>query len=78
MIEAGILDGDIVVVEKVPSAQNGDIVVALVEGENATVKRFYKEDGHFRLQPENPTMDPIIVDQVDILGQVIACLRFYN
>ena len=64
--------------KKVPSAQNGDIVVALVEGENATVKRFYKEDGHFRLQPENSTMEPIIVDQVDILGQVIACLRFYN
>ena len=78
MIDAGILDGDIVVVEKVPSAQNGDIVVALVEGENATVKRFYKEDGHYRLQPENPTMEPIIVDQVEILGQVVACLRFYN
>ena len=61
MINAGILDGDIVVVRRTPTAENGDIVVALVEDE-ATVKRFYKEKGHFRLQPENDEMEPIIVD----------------
>lgn len=60
MIEAGIMDGDYVVVRKQPTAYNGDIVVAMVE-DDATVKRFYRENGHFRLQPENPTMEPIIV-----------------
>lgn len=76
MINAGILDGDIVIVEQTPAARNGEIVVALI-GEEATVKRFYKEAGHFRLQPENDTMDPIIVNEVAILGKVVASLRYY-
>ena len=77
MINAGILDGDIVVVRRTPTAENGDIVVALVEDE-ATVKRFYKEKGHFRLQPENDEMEPIIVDSVSILGRVISLIREYE
>ena len=77
MIEAGILDGDIVVVEKTDSAENGQIVVALIEDE-ATVKTFYKEHGHFRLQPENSALQPIIVDQVQILGRVISSVRYYK
>lgn len=77
MINAAILDGDIVIVEQTPSAENGDIVVALVENESATVKRFFKENGHFRLQPENDTMDPIILDEVAILGKVVAVMRYY-
>lgn len=77
MIEAGIFDGDIIIVRKEAVAENGEIVVALVEDE-ATVKTFYKENGHFRLQPENSSMDPIIVDEVFILGKVIAVFRFYN
>ena len=76
MINAGILDGDIVFVEKTPVARNGDIVVALLENE-ATVKTFYKENGHFRLQPENDTMDPIFCEEVIILGKVISLLRYY-
>lgn len=76
MINAAILDGDIVIVEQIPVANNGEIVVAMVENESATVKRFYKEDGHFRLQPENDNMDPIIVDEVRILGRVVAVLRY--
>lgn len=76
MINAGILDGDIVIVEKTPVAENGEIVVALIEDE-ATVKTFYKENGHFRLQPENDTMDPIIVDEVIILGKVKALTRYF-
>ncbi len=76
MIGVGIMDGDVIVVRKQSAAENGDIVVALV-GEEATVKTFYKENGHFRLQPENPTMEPIIVDEVIILGQVISSFRFY-
>lgn len=76
MIEAGILDGDIVVVKKEPTADNGQIVVALTE-EGATVKTFYKEEGHFRLQPENPSMEPIIVDEVYILGRVVSVIRYY-
>ena len=74
MIETGILAGDNVLVRKQPQAQNGDIVVALIEDE-ATVKRFYKEHGHIRLQPENRFMDPIIVDNVQILGKVIGLVR---
>lgn len=74
MINAGILDGDIVIVEKTPVAENGEIVVALIEDE-ATVKTFYKENGHFRLQPENDTMEPIIVNEVAILGKVKALYR---
>ncbi len=76
MINAGILDGDIVVVEQTPVADNGDIVVALI-GEEATVKRFYKEKGHFRLQPENDKYDPIIVDECAILGKIKTLLRSY-
>ncbi len=74
MINAGILDGDVVIVQKTPVAQNGEIVVALV-GDEATVKRFYKEDGHYRLQPENDAFEPIIVQEVSILGKVISLLR---
>lgn len=76
MINAGILDGDIVIVHKTSTASNGEIVVALIEDE-ATVKRFYKENGHFRLQPENETFEPIIVDNVTILGKVISLVRNY-
>ncbi|MBR1591464.1 MAG: transcriptional repressor LexA [Ruminococcus sp.] len=77
MINAGILDGDIVIVEHVSYAENGDIVVAFINGEDATVKRFYKENGHYRLQPENDTMKPIILDSVDILGRVVGLKRYY-
>ena len=76
MINAAILDGDIVVVEKCSSAYNGEIVAALVNGEEATVKTFYKENGHYRLQPENDTMDPIIVDNCEIIGRVVAVMRY--
>ncbi len=76
MINAGILNGDIVIVERTPTARNGEIVVAMI-GEEATVKRFYKEDGHFRLQPENDTFEPIITNEVIILGKVIASYRYY-
>ncbi len=76
MIEIGMLNGDIVIVEKREYADNGDIVVALVEDE-ATVKRFFKEDGRYRLQPENSGMEPIIVDEVTILGKVVALARYY-
>ena len=75
MINAGILDGDFVLVEKKSTAENGDMVVALVE-DGATVKRFYKEEGVYRLQPENDYMDPIIVQEVSILGKVIGVFRF--
>ncbi len=75
MINAAILDGDYIIVQQQPSADNGDIVAALVDGEDATVKTFYKEKGHFRLQPENDTMKPIIVDEVSILGKVIGVFR---
>ncbi len=74
MINAGILDGDIIFVEKTPVATNGEIVVALLENE-ATVKRFYKENGHFRLQPENDEYEPIIADELIILGKVVALYR---
>ena len=77
MINAGILDGDVIVARRTTTAYNGEIVVALIEDE-ATVKRFFKENGHYRLQPENDTMDPIIVDSCLILGKVISCLRFYE
>ena len=76
MIDAGIMDGDYVVVRKQPTAYNGDIVVAMIEDE-ATVKRFYRENGAFRLQPENPTMKPIIVPEVTILGKVVSLYRVY-
>lgn len=77
MIEAGILDGDMIIAEKTCYAENGEIVVALIDNE-ATVKRFFRENGHYRLQPENNTMDPIIVDEVLILGKVVAIQRNYN
>lgn len=76
MINAGILDNDIVIVHRTPVAENGEIVVALV-GDEATVKRFYKEKGHFRLQPENDSFEPIIVDEAVILGKVISLVRYY-
>ena len=76
MINAAILDGDIVVVEKCSTARNGDIVAAMVNGEEATVKTFYKENGHYRLQPENDTMDPIIVDECEIIGKIAAVIRY--
>lgn len=76
MINAAILDGDMVVIEQTPYAENGDIVCALVDNESATIKTFYKEDGHYRLQPENDTMDPIIVDKVSILGKVVGVVRY--
>lgn len=74
MIQAGIFNDDYIVVRKQPDAYNGEIVVALVEDE-ATVKRFYKENGHFRLQPENDEMEPIIVPNVEIIGKVVSLLR---
>ena len=76
MINAAILDGDMVVIEQTPYAENGDIVCALVDNESATIKTFYKEDGHYRLQPENDTMDPIIVDEVSILAKVVGVVRY--
>lgn len=74
MIQAGIFNDDYIVVRSQPSANNGEIVVALVEDE-ATVKRFFKENGHFRLQPENDAMEPIIVPSVTIMGKVVSLLR---
>lgn len=75
MINAGILNGDSVIVRKQNSANNGEIVVAMTEENEATVKRFYKENGHYRLQPENDTMDPIILPKVSILGKVVSLYR---
>ncbi|KGR79638.1 transcriptional repressor LexA [Ureibacillus manganicus] len=75
MIEAGILNGDYVIVKKTATANNGEIVVAMTEEDEATVKRFYKEKNHFRLQPENSSMDPIYVNQVSILGKVVGLYR---
>lgn len=76
MINIGIFDGDKILVEKQPTAENGDVVVALVE-DSVTVKTFYKEKGYFRLQPENDVMDPIIVTDVVILGKVIGLFRMF-
>lgn len=76
MINAGILDGDMILVEERQTASDGEMVVALVEDE-ATVKTFYKEDGYIRLQPENDFMEPIIVDDVVIIGKVIGVFRFF-
>lgn len=75
MIEAGILDGDYVIVKQQATANNGDIVVAMTEEDEATCKRFFKEKDYFRLQPENSTMDPIILRNVSILGKVIGVYR---
>ena len=77
MINAGIFDGDKILVQSQSDARNGDIVVALVE-DSATVKTFYKEDGYYRLQPENDTMDPIIVKECSILGKVFGIMRFLS
>lgn len=77
MINAGIFDGDNILVEKCDNVYNGDIVVALVD-DSATVKTFYKEDGHIRLQPENDTMDPIIVPDCKIVGKVFGVFRFWK
>lgn len=77
MINAGILDGDFVLVEKRPTASNGEMVVALVE-DSATVKTFYKENGYYRLQPENDSMDPIIVPHCEIIGKVFGVFRFMH
>ena len=77
MINAGILDGDMVLVEQKNTASNGEMVVALIE-DGATVKTFYKEEGVIRLQPENDFMDPIIVRDVHILGKVIGVFRFFD
>ena len=79
MIEAGIYDGDYILVEQQNTAQNGDIVVAMVDGfeSEATVKTFYRENGHIRLQPENSSMSPIILKDVKILGKVKGVFRYF-
>ncbi len=75
MIEAGILDGDHVIVRKQDAANNGDIVIAMTDEDEATCKRFYKEKDHIRLQPENSAMDPILLNDVTILGKVVSLYR---
>lgn len=75
MIEAGIFNEDLVIVRKQATADNGDIVVAMTEENEATVKRFFKDKNNYRLEPENPTMEPIILDQVTVLGKVIGLYR---
>ena len=77
MINAGILDGDNILVKRQSTAKNGDMVVALVD-DSATVKTFYKENGHIRLQPENDYMDPIILPEVEIIGKVFGVFRFFD
>ncbi|MEG1457795.1 MAG: transcriptional repressor LexA [Acetivibrio sp.] len=77
MINAGILDGDRILIERQSTARNGDMVVALIN-DSVTVKTFYKENGHFRLQPENDTMEPIIVGELEILGKVRGLFRRYS
>ena len=77
MVNIGIMNGDYVMVESCNEAKNGDLVVALVD-DSATVKNFYKEDGHIRLQPQNDSMEPIIVDDCTILGKVFGVYRFYK
>ncbi|EGQ27437.1 LexA repressor [Sporosarcina newyorkensis 2681] len=78
MIEAGILNGDRVIVRQTHTASNGEIVVAMTEEDEATVKRFFKEKDYFRLQPENSSMDPIIVNHVSILGKVVGVYRMIH
>ncbi|WP_411844133.1 transcriptional repressor LexA [Salinicoccus sp. HZC-1] len=75
MIETGIHDGDRVIVRKQNIAHNGDIIVAMTEDDEATVKRFYKENGYYRLQPENSLMEPIYLDSVTVLGKVVGLFR---
>ncbi|MBO5524905.1 MAG: transcriptional repressor LexA [Roseburia sp.] len=77
MINIGIMDGDQILVQSQSDAENGDIVVALVD-DSATVKTFYKEDGYYRLQPENDTMEPIIVKECSIIGKVFGVMRFWH
>ncbi|MEG1448545.1 MAG: S24 family peptidase, partial [Oscillospiraceae bacterium] len=77
MIEIGMNSGDIIIARKTNVANNGQIVVALI-GDEATVKEFHKEKGHFRLQPYNSSMEPIVVDKVDILGIVVSLVRNYE
>lgn len=77
MVDAGILDGDLAVVLQTPVAESGEIVVAMLENEEATVKEFYKENGHYRLQPKNDKYEPIISDSVDIIGKVVSIIRYY-
>jgi len=77
MQNAGILDGDIIVAEKTPAVQNGEIVVAMIDDE-ATVKRIFREHDHIRLQPENDAYEPIISDDVSVLGRVVSCIRYYG
>lgn len=77
MINAGILDGDVIIAEKTRAAYNGEIVVALIDDE-ATVKRIYREEGRIRLQPENDAYEPIYATQVTVLGKVVACIRYYG
>lgn len=76
MIDAGIQDGDLAIIEQTQTASNGDIVVALIENE-ATIKRFFKESNHIRLQPENKTMEPILVNECSILGKLVGLYREY-
>lgn len=76
MINAGILNGDYVLVRQQSTAENGDIIVALLD-DSATVKTFYRENGHIRLQPENDTMEPIITNDLQILGKVFGVFRFF-
>lgn len=80
MIEAGIMDGDLILVQETREANNGEIVVAMIDGfeSEATVKTFYKEDGHIRLQPENSSMSPIIVKDATILGRVKGVFRYFS
>lgn len=80
MIEAGIFDGDLILVQQQETARNGEIVVAMIDGfeSEATVKTFYRESDHIRLQPENPTMSPIIVKDVKILGKVKGVFRYFS
>lgn len=80
MIEAGIMDGDLILVQQAETANNGEIVVAMIDGfeSEATVKTFYREDGHIRLQPENSSMSPIIVNDVKILGKVKGVFRYFS
>ena len=77
MINVGIFDGDYILVEETSSASNGDIVVAMMD-EEVTVKTFYKEKGYFRLQPENDYMEPIIVNDLSVLGKVIGLFRMFR
>lgn len=76
MINAGILDGDLVIIEQTPYVNNGEIAAVMVDEDTATVKRFFKEDGHYRLQPENDTMEDIIAENCSIIGKVVGVMRY--